>query len=357
MTERDPLLDFVETVSGEAHLKIEEDLGEGFVRLRISEAERRQAKHDVRSFEDIVIELLRNSRDAHASRVFVATGREGDRRIMTVVDDGTGVPGHLHDTIFEPRVTSKLETMVTDTWGVHGRGMALFSVRSNVVSARIAASDAHRGLAMHIVSDTANLGERADQSTWPAVERAEDGSLSVLRGPHNIVRRIVEFALEHPGVDVYLGSPAEIVATMHAVARDELDAADLLFNDDVERLMVWQRPTAAADAAELVHTAETIGLEISERTAHRVLSGELEPLPTVLATVTANAPACASAPDIYKDRRGLKISDDDLSRFANELTTVFDDLAERYYLHLRGEPRIVVGRDEIRVRFAVEKDE
>jgi hypothetical protein len=49
MTERDPLLDFVETVSGEAHLKVEEDLGEGFVRLRISEAERRQAKHDIRS--------------------------------------------------------------------------------------------------------------------------------------------------------------------------------------------------------------------------------------------------------------------------------------------------------------------
>ncbi len=357
MTERDPLLEFVETVSGEAHLKIEEDFGEGFVRLRISEAERRQAKHDVRSFEDIVIELLRNSRDAHASRIFVATAREGDLRIMTVVDDGTGVPEHLHDTIFEPRVTSKLETMVTDTWGVHGRGMALFSVRSNVVTARVAASDAHRGLAMHVVSDTSDLAERADQSTWPSIERAEDGSLVVARGPHNIVRRIVEFALEHPSVDVYLGSPAEIVATMHTVARDELDAADLLFNDDTARLMVWQRPTAAADAAELVSTAGSMGLEISERTAHRVLSGELEPLRTVLASVTASAPAAASTPDIYKDRRGLRIADEDLARFANDLTAAFDDLAERYYLNLRGEPRIIVGRDEIKVRFAVDKEE
>jgi hypothetical protein len=357
MTERDPLLDFVETVSGEAHLKVEEDLGEGFVRLRISEAERRQAKHDIRSFEDVIIELLRNSRDAHASRLFVATHREAERRVMTVVDDGTGVPEHLHDKIFEPRVTSKLETMVTDSWGVHGRGMALYSVRSNVVTARVAASENHRGLALHVVSDINDLTERADQSTWPAIERNEEGELVVARGPHNIVRRVIEFALEHPRIDVYLGSPAEIVATMHAVARDELDAADLLFNDDTARLMVWQRPTAAADAAELVRTAASLGLEISERTAHRVLSGELEPLSTVLATATLSAPQQQSSPDIYKDRRGLKIAEEDLTRFSNELTSAFDDLAERYYLHLRGEPRILVGKDEIRVRFSVEKDE
>ena len=61
----------------------------------------------------------------------MATGREGDLRTLVVVDDGIGVPTHLQDRIFEPRVTSKLDTMVTDTWGVHGRGMALFSVRSN----------------------------------------------------------------------------------------------------------------------------------------------------------------------------------------------------------------------------------
>jgi hypothetical protein len=357
MTDNDSLIDFVRTVSGEAHLKVEEDFGEGFVRLRISEAERRQAKHDIRSFEDIVIELLRNSRDAHASRIFVATAREGDNRILTVVDDGTGVPEHLHEKIFEPRVTSKLETMVTDTWGVHGRGMALFSVRSNVVTARVVCSENHRGLAMRVVSDTKDLGERADQSTWPAVERAEDGSLQVARGPHNILRRIVEFAVEHPSVEVYLGSPAEIVATMHSVARDELDAADLLFSDDDSRLMVWQRPTASADAAELVETATALGLEVSERTAHRVLSGEIEPLRSVLRTVTVSVSATPGAPDIYKDRRGLKIADDDLTRFSNALTEAFDDLAERYYLNMRGEPRIIVGRDEIRVRFTVDKDE
>ena len=126
----DPLIDFVSEVSGDEYLKVEEDLGDGFVRLRVSEAERRQAQHDIQGFEDVVVELLRNSRDAHAKRVFIATTREGDRRTLVVVDDGAGVPPHLQDRIFEPRVTSKLDSMTTDRWGVHGRGMALFSVRS-----------------------------------------------------------------------------------------------------------------------------------------------------------------------------------------------------------------------------------
>ena len=131
------LIDFVSSVSGDAYLKVEESLGDGFVRLRISEAERRQAKHDIRSFEDVVVELLRNSRDAHARRIFIASstrGRhahaDGDRRRCRRA-------GRTCTTrIFEPRVTSKLETMVMDRWGVHGRGMALFSVRENVLSAR-----------------------------------------------------------------------------------------------------------------------------------------------------------------------------------------------------------------------------
>jgi len=357
MSDNDSLIDFVQSVAGEAHLKVEENLGDGFVRLRISEAERRQAKHDIRSVEDVVIELLRNARDAHSSRIFVATGREGDLRTVVVIDDGTGVPSHLQEAIFEPRVTSKLETMVTDTWGVHGRGMALFSVRSNVVTARVASSEAHRGLALHIVTDTTELAERADQSSWPAVERAEDGSLAVARGPHNIVRRMVEFAIERPTLDVYFGSAAEIAATMHAVARDELDTGELLFNDDLARLMVWQRPTTAGDAAELVSLAGTLGLEISERTAHRILAGEIPALRTVHALVTASTPSTTPAPNIFKDRRSLKIADDDLTAFSNALTAAFDDLADSYYIHLRGEPRIIVGRDEIKVRFTVDKEE
>jgi hypothetical protein len=182
----------------------------------------------------------------------------------------------------------------------------------------------------------------------------------VVRGPHNVVRRVVEFALEHPGLDVYLGTPTEILATMVEVAKQELDSSELLFCDDLSRLPVWQRPAAAADAAELTDLAHTLGLSVSERTAHRLLATEIAPLRTVLATATGSLkPSAVGAgnPDIYRDRRGLKIHHTDLSAFSTELEAAFDALAERYYLHLKCAPRITVGRDDIRVRFDVEKED
>lgn len=358
--ERDSLIDFVSQVSGETYLKVEENLGDGFVRLRISEAERRQAKHDIRGVEDIVVEMLRNSRDAHAQRIFIASSREGDVRSMTFIDDGVGVPPAMHDRIFEPRVTSKLDTMVMDQWGVHGRGMALFSIRSNATSAGIATSDLHKGTSVRIVTDAAELTERADQSTWPTVDRDDTGRLAVARGPHNIVRRVAEFAIENPGIDVYLGSPAEVVATLVGVARRSLDASELLFAD-LGRLCVWQRPAGASDAADLVAVAQELGLAISERTAHRVLNGEVLPVVSVLEAISGTAPAhnaeTSPSADIYKDRRGLKIHHTDLADFRRDLQKAFEVISERYYLHLKCEPRIAVGRDEIRVRFDVEKDD
>ena len=358
MADNESLLDFVSQVSGDSYVKVEENLGDGYVRLRISEAERRQAKHDIRSVEDVVIELLRNSRDAHAHRIFVANAREGDSRSLTVIDDGVGVPSHMHDAIFEPRVTSKLETMVTDRWGVHGRGMALFSVRSNVSDARVAASDAHKGMSLAILTDTERLGERADQSTWPTLSIGEDGKPAVSTGPHNIVRRVVEFAIEHPELEVFLGTPTEVAATLHAVARAELDSARLLFCDDPAQLPVWQRLAVCADAAEVVGVAGAIGLGISERTAHRILGSELPVLDPVLHIVSPVTEAPEERrPDIYRDRRGLRVHHTDLSAFRRELENAFDTLGERYYLHLKGEPRVTVGRDTITVRFDVEKDD
>jgi len=359
MTPDDSLLDFVSAVSGDQYVKVEETLGDGFVRLKISEAERRQAKHDIRTVEDVVVELLRNSRDAHARRIYVANSREGDLRTITVLDDGVGVPAAMHERIFEPRVTSKLETMVMDRWGVHGRGMALFSVRSNVESVTLAASDAHKGSSVVVVSDVTRLAEKADQSKWPTVERdPETGRLHVSTGPHNVVRRVVEFAVEHPDLEVYLGTPTEVVASIVSHARGRLDARQLLFCDDPKSLPVWLRPAVAGDAAELVQLSAGIGLAISERTAHRVLSGELEALDSVLECVapTPETPD-PRRPDIYRDRRGLRIHPSDTREFQRRLEDAFDMVAERYYLHLSGEPKVTVGRDSITVRFPVEKDD
>ncbi len=179
---------FVSSMGGGRALRVEENLGEGFVRLRVAEAERRQAKHDVRCVEDVVIEMLRNARDAGARHIYVATTREGSRRVTTMLDDGRGIPADMQERVFEARVTSKLESFHMDRWGVHGRGMALYSIRENAVSAEVVSSAPGRGAAIRVVTDVATLPERADQSTWPSVGTDDDGEQSCVRGPHNLVR-------------------------------------------------------------------------------------------------------------------------------------------------------------------------
>ena len=169
MSDAAELVDFISAAGQERSLRVEEDLGGGYVRLRVSEAERRQARHDIRCIEDAVIELLRNARDAGARHVYLATSKDGDVRTLVVLDDGRGIPKGLRERIFDARVTSKLDSVHVDRWGVHGRGMALFSVRENALSAEVMASAPGAGSSIRVVVDTGSLAERTDQSTWPTM--------------------------------------------------------------------------------------------------------------------------------------------------------------------------------------------
>ena len=106
-----------------------------------------------------------------------------------------------------------------DRWGVHGRGMALFSVKQNTDEARVVTSGVDLGSAFKVSVAADRLSERADQSSWPQAVKDEDGRYVCARGPHNIIRAACEFALEElRGCDVYLGSPSEIAATLYAQA-------------------------------------------------------------------------------------------------------------------------------------------
>ena len=117
MAEANELISFIASMTGEGNLRVEENLGEGFVRLRVAEAERRQAKHDIQHVEDIVTEMLRNARDAHASAMYIATMKEGGERTLLFLDNGCGVPADMQERIFDARVTSKLETMKIEPLG------------------------------------------------------------------------------------------------------------------------------------------------------------------------------------------------------------------------------------------------
>ncbi|OUN89181.1 ATP-binding protein [[Collinsella] massiliensis] len=360
MAEQDDLISFIASMTGEGNLRVEENLGEGYVRLRVAEAERRQAKHDIQHVEDIVIEMLRNARDAHATALYVATVKEGGQRTLLFLDNGCGIPRDMHERIFDARVTSKLESMKMDRWGVHGRGMALYSIRENTQEACVMTSAPGLGSAFRVLVDTSELPERADQSTWPQAARDEERKWACVKGPHNIIRTVCEFALEEePGCEVYLGSPAEIAATLYSHASGLLDTQQLLFVDSESSLPVVSRLAFAADAADFMRIAATLGIQISERTAHRILSGSIKPVRSVSSRLLRRRkPQTAPATvDLSRDRRGLKIAPDDLGSFSRALERDFGDLAERYYLTLSADPKIRVGRDAITVTFPIQNAE
>lgn len=355
---QDALLSFVEQVSGDEFLKVEEDFGAGFVRLKTSEAERRQAKHDIRAVEDIIVELLRNARDAGAHQIFVATSTEGNVRTMTVIDDGTGVPERLRSLIFEPRVTSKLETMVMDDWGVHGRGMALYSISQNVTSANLISSVEGGGSALKVVIDTDKLHERTDQSRMPICKRV-DGHVVVESGPRNVNRHCAEFALGHEHIDVYLGSPAEILSTLYRRGQEAYQSYAEALQAEAESQKerpLWKRPSRCSDAQELMDCAATLGLTVSSRNCYRILNREIGPLPTLVERIDRALAPVQTKADIYKDSRGLKVQQSDIAAFQRDLEVAFDSLAQKYYLSLTDDIKVKVTKDGIRASFPFEKE-
>ena len=170
-----------------------------------------------------------------------------------------------------------------------------------------------------------------------------------------------EFALEERGAcEVYLGSPAEIVATARARVRRSSDASELLFSDTLESLPVLERLSAAADASDLREQAALLGLEMSERTAHRIVSGQICPLRSVLSTIMRSDDTSSKQPheiDLLRDRRSLRVSKPDLEEFSRVMERSFDLLAERYYLSLSSAPKVSVGRGRITVTFDLEESD
>ena len=356
---------FVDSICDESHFRIEDDLGDGFVRLRTSEAERRQAAHDIRSTEDIVIELLRNARDAHARTIFLAVGRDGDTRKLTMLDDGDGIPPALHEKIFEPRVTSKLDTVHMDKWGVHGRGMALYSIKVNSTQAKVLTSDKDFGSAIYVETDLTKLPERADQSTFPTFEVTESGTYS-MRGPNNIVRTATEFALEsRKACTVYWGSATEIAATLYEFGATTTSPALRAFCKDPLELPVCKRLCTASDPASFAEIAEGLGLSLSERSARRILNEEIKPIIPLAELVRTQAiPAKEKAPEtskaasqkaVNRDGRSLRLCDEDKAMLADSCKDAFLDIANRYYLDPLGAPEVKVGLQKIEITLRFDK--
>lgn len=353
------LVDFIENSIGDEHIRVDEDFGGGFVRLKSSEAQKRQAAQDIRCSEDILIELLRNSRDAGASVIFIATTKSDDKRSIVVIDDGAGIPHEMFDRVFEPRVTSKLDTSHMDNWGLHGRGMALYSIEVNTDSSEVVCSEVGYGCAIKVVSDTSKLDEKVDQSTFPRFELVD--SKHMMRGPKNLIRTAVEFALEHRSdVNVFMGSPAEILSTIYSYGCSTIPAAKRAFTSNREQEKLFKRASFSADPASLVSAAADIGLDVSERTARRVIDGKIKSLPTLMDLLSSKAfpkqgSQKSSGSPKKVDRiadghlRTIHPSDEDVVRFRSDIAAAFCDMAERYYLLSDVDIDVAFRNGEIRI--------
>lgn len=356
------LSSFIEDVTGESYLRVQENLGDGFVRLRAKEAQRRQAKQDITCFEDVVLELLRNSRDAGATAIFVASWKEQGRRFITVLDNGEGIPVHLHATIFEPFVTSKLDTFHEDRWGVHGRGMALYSIKENVDEARICYSRPGAGTALIAHALTSDLPEKIDQSTLPYIHTSDAGE-RVMRGPRNIARVVMEFALDSGNdVQIFFGSPVDIAATLaHFSTQTDLDTQPHEGDTVLNYLQYVYDPDSFSELAE------ELGLPLSPRSARRIIKGEIEPLAPFIERLAfenargelvraKSAPSASKADssdgmidDLYRDQRKLKIAPEDLEAFQQAIEQAFQGLAEYYYLERTEELKVRTSSDKLTV--------
>lgn len=343
------LAEFVSAVRDSSHLRVEQDFGGGFVRLQVSEAERRQAAQDIKCSEDIVLELLRNSRDAHARSIFIASCKEGTNRLFTVLDDGDGIPAPMHDLVFEPRVTSKLDTSHKDAWGMHGRGMALYSISENATSARVVSSSPELGCSISVVSDVGRLAEKADQSSFPTFTII-DGVVRV-RGPRNIVRTVCEFAIEERAqCSVYIGSPVEIACSMYETGKNTLAPIERVFCEDAEALPVTKRLATAGDPKTFADIAESVGLDISERSARRILDGEVIAAAPILERVEIASGDAGSSRKAKKVRaqlsNAIRLDRASVEEFKASAKRDFAGIAESHYLEpdVDVAARVVSGR-------------
>lgn len=344
---QDELLNFVTDLAGEQVLKVERELGGGYFKLNVTEAERRQARHDIRSIEDVVVEMVRNSRDAGASAVYIASGKEssGERHI-TIFDDGNGVPPDFHELIFEPRVTSKIDEVIEDRFGVHGRGMALYSIRSNTDELRLIGSEPGRGSVFSISVNVNRLGERKDQSSFPKMKVTGGTKIKIVSGPHNALRHLVELSIDTPELEIFYGTHTEILATLLAGGE----------RTDGKGSPIWSELFSIDDAETLSGTGAAFGLKSSPRNCSRILSGGIEPVHSIqclLRQMVTAAPAVKTAPR----GRGGRISDEDLDGLAQAAATSFRTLGESYFLRLNGKPKITCSKTRITIELPIEADE
>ena len=280
-------------------------MGRGFARLVGAEGLRRSPVR-LRFVEDALLELLRNSRDAGARNIYVASTLKARRyRTLTIIDDGCGIPETHKRLIFEPGVTTRHLDPIpylnrNDNVLFHGAGLSLYHIKSAALSAEVLS--AASPTVIRVIFDTHTLPEKSLQS-------GSRPSKTNLRA--TLAKFIGQTAPNPPRL--YHASPAQILARLldhHIIRRDE-------------------------GTKRLGETARDVGLEVSSRTVQRIVAGEI---PVAEEVVVANGDTVTGTVKGHATRRNraggpiLSVGDEDL----REILAILRRAARSSYLDLAG---------------------
>jgi len=163
----------------------------------------------------VVKELMENAIDAESSRIEV-TLEEGGKKLIRVMDDGTGMSPQDLPLALEPHATSKLSDVeglfTIDTLGF--RGEALASIAS-VSRCRLVSRERGQNEGATLESEAGSVGEvRACGAPEGTIIEVRDlflntpARLKFLRTTHTELRHAIEvfnrLALPHPALDMTL---------------------------------------------------------------------------------------------------------------------------------------------------------
>lgn len=230
------------------------DLGSGFARLTGAEGLRRGPTR-ILSVEDVLLELLRNARDAGAQNIYVASTLKKRRyRTLLVLDDGVGIPETYKELIFEPGVTShhlppeKGSHLPPEPSSLRS-GLSLHHIKKRAIDAFV--SNTSKPSSIKIILDTNELPESSLQSNSRTSKS-------------NLRATIQKFLLQNTSaptpidIKVFFSSPARLLATL-----------------------LESRIIQPNDGESLPDKVQSLGFVVSERTIQRIKRGEVSPVEEV----------------------------------------------------------------------------